>query len=67
VLLCQPAPSLLVWGLLCGSKLCGLWWELLGAWLQQLSVVLSLVLLVCQVEVVLTVKCVPTALFSLGM
>jgi hypothetical protein len=32
-----------------------------------LSVVLSLVLLVCQVEVVLSVKCIPTALFSLGM
>jgi hypothetical protein len=32
-----------------------------------LSAVLSLVLLVFQVEVVIPVKCVPTALFFLGM
>lgn len=39
--LCRPTSSMFVWGLLCGSKLRCLWWELLGAWLHQLSIYCS--------------------------
>jgi hypothetical protein len=68
VLLCRLSSNLFVWGVLYVCNLCCLCWELLGVWLQSVSVYGSvLVLLVYQVEVVIPVKCVPTALFSLGM